>query len=350
MKYTHAAVSLALAAALLTAPVSASEGKVSLGQYEGVQVEKVTGIPEITDDSVDNNIHMILNGFAQKKEVDRPAEEGDAVNIDYQVSVGGRPIEGAGMLGFEITIGNTSLFPGFDTSLIGKKAGDTYSLKHAYSPNYAVEELAGNEALFRITVNSVKEVILPDLTDDFVQKVSTKSKTVDEYREEVRAVLEENNKDYIFNELRDIVWQKVLEDAEVTEWPEDQLKEEKEAFYAYYQSGADTYEMSFDDFLAKLQISKESFEKQAEASAHSNVKENLVAAAIAAETAIEFSEDEYAEAYKDLAVELGFDNVDDMLKEAPSETYLQNMVLRNAVIEWLVDHCEQVEEKEEASE
>lgn len=339
------AAALILSAAFLASPASADDN-VKLGKYEGIRVQKVSGIPDITDEAVDNNIQVILNGFAQKKEVERAAKEGDAVTIDYTVTADDKPVDGAGMVGFEIVIGDTALFSGFDTSLIGKKKGDTYTLEHEYSPSYGDAALAGKTAVFNIEVKEVREVTLPDLTDDFVQKVSTKSKTVDEYREEVREVLEGNNRDYVMNELKNVVWQKVLEDAEVTEYPEDLLKQEKDSFYAYYQTGADTYGMEFDEFLEKLQISKESFEQQAEASARSNVKENLVAAAIADEIGIKLTDKEYEEDFKALSLELGFDSVEAMKEEAPSEDYLRNMVLRTRVMEWLVDHCEQVENAE----
>lgn len=331
---------------LLTSPTVFADGSnVTLGQYEGIQVQKVSGIPEITDDAVDNNIQVILNGFAEKTEVDRAAKKGDAVTVDYTVTVDDKPVEGAGMVDLEVVIGDTAIFSGFDTSLTGKKKGDSYTLEHTYNSAYGSSDLAGKTAVFHIDVKSVKEIELPELTDDFVQKVSTKSKTVSEYRDEVRAVLEANNRDYVMSELKNVVWQKVLGEAVIDEYPEDLVKTEKDAFYAYYQTGADTYDMSFDEFLEKLQISKESFEKQAEESARSNVRENLVAAAIAEEIGLSFTDEEYKTEYDALAKELGFDSTEAMLEEAPSEEYLKNMVLRNKVIEYLVDHCEQVEEK-----
>ena len=85
---------------------------------------------------------------------------------------------------------------------------------------------------------------------------------------------------------------------------------------------------------------------QAEASARSNVKENLVAAAIADEVGIKLTDKEYEEDFRALSLELGFDSVEAMKEEAPSEDYLRNMVLRTRVMEWLVDHCEQVENAE----
>ena len=334
-------------AAIAALPDSLSNDYVKIGQYKNIKVAKVEGLPEITDTSVDNNIKVILEGFSEFTDVDRPAQEGDAITIDYTVSVDGKNVEGAGANGFQLIIGDNAMFTGFDTSMIGRKAGESYTLDHTYSSDYAVAALAGRTAVFDIKISKVQEVETPDLTDDFVQKVSQKSKTVAEYREEVREVLEQNNTDYIINEIRQKVWDTILESTEVLEYPEDQIQEEKDSYYNYFLEGAKFYEMEFEDFLKdKLEVSKESFEKQAEEAAKSNVKENLVANLIAETVGIDTSEAAVQAALEEMAQTLGFDSVEELVEDAPNRPYVERMVVREMAMNWAAEHSNQVDAEE----
>ena len=322
---------------------SAENEYVRIGRYEGVEVPKVEDVPEITDYAVDNNINMILKGFSERTEVTRPAEEGDAVTVDYTVSVNGEDFPEGGATGYQLIIGDNSLFSGFDKTMIGHSAGDSWDVEHTYSETYAVAPLAGQTARFHVTLNKVEEVRTPVLSDDFVQKVSVQSKTVDEYRNEVREVLEENNRDYVRRQIRADVWQSILDTAEVLSYPEDQLQEEIDSFYEYYQKGADQYEMEFDEFLNELKISPEHFEEEASSAAESNVRENLVAQLIADTIGMDLSEEVLAAKKEAMAEQLGFDSTEELIQDAPNEAYIDRMALRELVMDWTADHANQVE-------
>ena len=319
---------------------------VQAGQYEGVKVARVEGLPTITDTAVDNNISLILKGFSERNDVSRPAEEGDAVTVDYTVTVDGEDYPEGSAAGYTTIIGDNTVFKGFDTSAIGHSAGDSWDIEHTYSDTYGIPALAGKTAVFHVTLNNVQEVRLPSLTDDFVQKVSRKSSTVEEYREEIRQILEDNNRDYLMKEIRDKVWQTVLATSEVKQYPEDLVLEEKNSFYDYYQRGADFYEMSFDEFLDRLDISKEHFEEEAVSAAESNVRENLVAELIAETVGLDLTAESLEEEKKLLADSLGFDSVEELVKDAPNEAYVNRMAVREMVMDWVADHTEQVDPAE----
>ena len=319
---------------------------IRIGQYEGIRVARVEGLPVITDTAVDNNINVILKGFAEHSEVDRAAKEGDSVTIDYTVSVNGEDFPEGGASGYQMTVGDISMFKGFSATAEGHKAGDTWDVSHDYADTYAVAALAGQNAVFHIKLVKVEEIKIPRLTDDFVQKVSTKSKNVEEYREEVRSVLEGNNHDYMLREIRGKVWQSVLDTVEVKQFPEDMLQEEIDAFYDYYQEGAEFYDMSFEDFLKEMEISPEHFEEEAAAAAESNVRENLAAALIAEKAGLDLSEEVMTAEKEDLAESLRFDSVEELVKDAPNEEYVNRMAVRELVMDWCADHAEQVDKED----
>ena len=328
-----------------SAPAAENE-YIRIGQYDGIPVARVEGLPEITDTAVDNNIQTILKGFSERHETDEAAEEGDAVTIDYTVTVNGEEFPDGGASDYQIIVGDVSMFKGFSDTAAGHKTGDTWDVSHVYDEDYAVAALAGQEAVFHITLAKVEEIAVPALTDDFVQKVSVKSKTVEEYREEVRAVLEGNNQEYVLSEIRDKVWQAVLDTAEVKKYPEGMLEEEIEAFYDYYRAGADFYDMDFDTFLEEMKVTPEQFEEEAVSAAESNVRENLAAALIAEKEGLDLSEEILTPVKEKLAGDYHFNTVEDLISEAPNEEYVNRMAVRELVLDWCADHAEQVNKDE----
>lgn len=330
---------------LLTGCVSdqVSNEYITISKYKGVEVDKVEGVAEITDEAVDSNIQKVVDGFAQLTEVDREARDGDVVVLDFICSVDGKEIEAESVKDYKLELGKEGFYDGFQDTVIGHKKGDVYTVQHTYDEAYGDAEVAGKEADIEITVKSVNEKEVPDLTDDFVQKISQKSDTVDEYRKEVKELLEENNKEVVDAELEDSAWEVVLENTEVKKYPEDALEEEKQEFYDYYQAGADFYEMEFADFLKeKYDVTEDEFEETITKDAKNNVKEDLAVELISEKENISLTDKEYEEAVKELAEKMSYDSVDEMKEEATDEQ-IRRYIMRDLVKEWVADHCIQVE-------
>lgn len=318
---------------------------ITIAKYDGVEVPAVEGLPEITDESVDNNIQHVREGFADYNEVDREIREKDTVVIDYVTYVGGKIVDSEGAKGedYQLTVGDNSLFDGFDKNLIGLKKGDSFRLDNTFEDTYADKALAGKAAVLEITIKKVFEMELPDLTDEFVQTISQESETVEEYREEMRALLEQQNEDYARTELLESVWAAVLERTEVTEYPEEAVKAGVDEFYDYYKKGAEIYGMEFDEFLENLGTTEELFEEQATAAAQENVKQDLIVELICEKEKISITDEEYETAKTELAEEMSYGSVEDMVKDVTEEK-VRNYIMRDLVKEWLVDHCVQVKQ------
>ena len=344
-RYAMAALLLAAAAGLTSCSGgSASNDYIKISKYKGVEVPAVEGLPDITDEAVENNIQTVLEGFAEVTEVtDRPAQEGDIAVLDYTASADGQEIENGGNSEYELELGSNTFFAEFEEAVVGHSIGDTFELQHSFDASYTNQNYAGKDVTFRITLTGIKEKELPDLTDEFVQTISQESETVDEYREEIRDLLEKNNEEYIQSELQDTVWQAVLDNTEVIEYPEDRLEEEKQHFYDYYQAGADYYEMEFADFLEGMEVTEEEFEEQVTEAARSNLKEDLTAELIAEKENISMTDEEYEKAKEDLAEEMSYTDVEQMEEEV-DEKNIRSYILRDQVKAWTAENCIQVKE------
>ena len=161
-------------------------GTVELGEYKGVKVNMPS--VTVTDAEVDSRISQVLSQNPAEEEVDRPAQKGDVVNIDYVGTQDGVEFAGGSATGQDLTLGSAQFIEGFEDGLIGAKKGDKKELNLTFPENYQEESLAGKPVVFEVTVNAVKEKKDGVLDDAFVQKVSD-AKTVEEYKESVKADL-----------------------------------------------------------------------------------------------------------------------------------------------------------------
>lgn len=163
---------------------------VELGEYKGLTVEAE---PAVVDDAeVDNYIAYITSYYAENKEVtDRDTVQlDDIANIDYVGKKDGVAFDGGTAEGYDLTIGSGAFIPGFEDGIVGMKVGETKDLDLTFPENYNNADLAGAAVVFTVTVNSIKENIIPEFNDELVQKIGEEGiTTTEQFKEKVRADL-----------------------------------------------------------------------------------------------------------------------------------------------------------------
>jgi trigger factor len=112
--------------------------------------------PTIADEEIDKALERIAKQQRKSDTVDRPAEKGDVVVIDFVGSVDGTPFPGGTATDYSLELGSGSFIPGFEDKLVGVKAGDTRTLDIDFPADYGAAELAGKSAQFAVTVKSVR--------------------------------------------------------------------------------------------------------------------------------------------------------------------------------------------------
>ena len=161
--------------------------EVELGQYKGLEVEKVSA--EVTDTDVMLELDKVQRQNARKIEVtDRAAQITDIVNIDYLGSVDGVPFEGGKAEGHDLELGSHSFIEGFEEAIVGHNIGEEFDINVTFPEVYHSPELAGKPAVFAIKLNSITGKELPELNDAFAEDVSEFS-TLDEYKADILAKL-----------------------------------------------------------------------------------------------------------------------------------------------------------------
>ncbi len=160
-----------------------------LADYKGLEIEDPT--MEVTDEIIMEDINHEREMNARIINVDdRPAQEGDTVDIDFKGSVDGEYFEGGESQGHKLELGKGTFIPGFEDQIIGHNAGEEFDIEVKFPEDYRDEKLKGQKAKFEIKLNSISYKELPDLDDEFIKDISD-FETVEEYKEDLRKHKEE---------------------------------------------------------------------------------------------------------------------------------------------------------------
>ena len=158
--------------------------EVTLGQYKGIEVPKRE--VKVEESEVDAEVNRMAERNARIETVDRAAQMGDTVVIDFEGFQGGTPFQGGKAEDYSLTLGSGSFIPGFEEALVGAVAGEARDVNVTFPENYNAKELAGKPAVFKCKVHEVKESIKPELDDEFAKDVS-EFDTLDALKNDIRA-------------------------------------------------------------------------------------------------------------------------------------------------------------------
>ena len=188
--------------------------ELKLGEYKGLKIEQKVGT--VSDDDVQQQLTRMLDRQADMVE----AEEGAAVQassfitLDFKGFVDGEAFPGGEGKDYPLQIGSHSFIPGFEEQLIGAKIGEEKDVNVTFPQEYHAAELAGKEAVFKCTVRSIKEKVVPAMDDEFAKKAST-FQTLDELKADVRSKLEKSAAERAESDNREAALQQASDNATV---------------------------------------------------------------------------------------------------------------------------------------
>ncbi len=333
-----------------------SNDYVTVTQYKGLRVPQPTPAEEVTDDQVEQVIESSLSASSTQEEVtDRSAREGDVVNIDYTGYIDGEAFDGGSAEGADLELGSGSFigatddYAGFEEQIEGHSAGDEFDITVQFPDPYDVNpDMSGTVADFHIVLNSVSEVITPELTDEWVQEYSEESETVDEYREEIRTMIEDSLQASVESELESSVQSALMDNVEIKAYPEDRVEELTQQMTDYYTQIASLYGVELGDFAESyLQMSEDDLNAQIDESVRQSVAMEEAMKLIAEKERLEPSDEEYEEAIAEYAELAGYDDVEEYAGQV-GEDELKLSVMRDKVTDYLVDKCIQVEQSDDS--
>ena len=196
--------------------------EIPVTNLNGKKIEKA--VCEVTAEDVDTTLEDIRKRNADYEEKDGAADEGDRVNIDFEGKIDGEPFEGGKAEGFSFVLGDGQMLDEFDKGLRGATKDESKEVSFTFPEDYHGAEVAGKEAIFEIKVNQVEAPVLPELNDEFAQRMGI-SDGLDKMKEEVESSLKRELSGRLRTDTRDKVMNALYESNDI-EIPKALLEEE----------------------------------------------------------------------------------------------------------------------------
>ena len=268
-----------------------------LGQYKGLTVKKEEIV--VTDEEIDAVINKELNDRARLIEKETIAENGDTVMIDYSGRIGETKFEGGTAKNQPLELGSGTFIPGFEEQVVGMAKGETKDITVTFPENYGSTDLAGKEAIFEITVNSIQAKEVPQLDDEFVKDIDDELNTVEEWKEKIRTniqIQKETNAEYkVENDLVDAI----VNNTEI-EIPDCMIEEELDYRIQEMEQQMAQYGINFADYLKYTGETIENIKSTKREEAVRNIKVRLVLEEICKKENITVSADEIKDKLADI--------------------------------------------------
>ena len=282
--------------------------KAQLGKYKGLEVGRRE--PVLDDAAIDAELERLRERFGTLETVERPAESGDQVVIDYLGKIGGEPFAGGEGRDQLLELGAGRFIPGFEEQLLGAAPGEERTITVTFPEEYGREDLNGQEAVFEVTVKEVKAKRLPELNDDFA--VDAGFDTMAEVREDITGRLREAEEATIKREFEEAVLQAAVEGAKV-EVPQELVHERAHELLEETMSALAARGISREMYLRIAGKQEEELAHEAEPDAERALRREAVLAALVDEEKIEPSDEELAEALQPVSEREGT-STDELLK------------------------------------
>lgn len=159
-----------------------------VGGLDAISVERLQA--EVADADVDNMLENLRKQNTRFEPVEREAQSGDQLSIDFVGKIDGEAFAGGSAKGTLLELGSGRMIPGFEDGLVGAKGGEERVLSLSFPEDYQNLDLAGKAAEFTVTVNSVAEPKLPELNEEFFSLFGVSEPTLEAFRAEVRKNME----------------------------------------------------------------------------------------------------------------------------------------------------------------
>jgi len=313
--------------------------EITLGQYKGLKVTE--GTAEVTEEAITVEIENMRKKHAKMVVAEGVAiEDGDFAIIDFEGFVDGIAFPGGEGKAHPLQIGSNSFIPGFETQLLGVKAGETVDVKVTFPTEYHAADLAGKDAVFKVTVNDVKRQELPEMDDEFVKDVSDFN-TVEELKADIKNKLEVTATEKARYEFRNEVIKQAVDNATV-DIPEIMVEERISKMIEDMAANLERRGMNLTDYLKYMNSDMDALRQNYHDSALTSVKTDMLMEAVVRAEELEVSVEEIDAEIDVIAKGYGAElaDVKAIINEQGRMSFVVDSILRKKAAELIIASVE----------
>lgn len=303
--------------------------EVKLGKYKDLGVKKDE--VKVSKKEIDAEVARLCSRFAEivVKE-NGEVLEGNTAVIDFEGFVDGEVLEGGNGSNYPLEIGSHTFIPGFEEGLVGMKVGETKELNLKFPSEYT-KELANKDVKFKVTVREIKERVLPELNKDFYADLGYEDiETEEDFRKEVKKVIEERKKEEVKNKYLDDVLEAASKNMEVSINPEI-IDDEIHRMINQFGDQLRMQGLSVDQYLQFTGLSHEDLHKQMEPEATKRVRYRYLIEEVANAEKIEISDEDANNEALDMAANYDVSKEEFLTRFGGLEVVKYDMRMRKAL-------------------
>ena len=318
----------------------------TLGQYKGIEAPKAA--VTVTDEEVEADIKQLASRNSSISTVERAAQDGDTVIIDFDGYMDGVAFDGGKGENYTLRLGSGTFIPGFEEQVVGMAAGDEKDVEVTFPADYGTQELAGKPATFKVKVHEVKETLIPELDDEFAKDVSETADTLDDLRKERREKLEKDKADEAEHNFKNEVIKKAMDNLEVV-IPDAMVEAQLDDMMNQYAMNMQSSGFTLEQYAQMMGTTVQGLREQSREGAVQQIRNTLLLEEVAKAEDIHVTDEELEEEYNKMASEYDME-VEKVKQYLPLEDLRKEKELQKAM-DLIVENAVATEPKaEEAKE
>jgi len=304
-------------------------------KLDSIQVEKLSS--EVTETDVDNMINKLRDQRKTWQTVDRAAQDKDRLSIDFEGVLEGEsePFNGGSSKDYPLVLGSNSFIPGFESALVGINVGETRDVKVTFPDDYDAA-MAGKNATFKVTVKTISEPVLPEITEQFIQAFGVKDGTLENLRKEVRNNMQRELSYTLKSKLKQQVMDSLLAANEIP-IPDSLVEEEAQRLRDSFEKN-----MRGQGYQGQMNLPIDHFKENA----FKRVKLGILLSEIVSKNGLRPDSQKVREAIE--AIAATYEEQEEVIKWFYSNQEnlrdVENTVIEEQVVEWILERV-QVTEK-----
>jgi trigger factor len=312
---------------------------IELPNYRDRDVEVTS--PVVTPEELDLQVERMLEQFATVEEADRPAAPGDFVSVDVKVTKDGDPVEGASAADLLYEVGSGLFVEGIDERLQGAEPGTILTFGAPLPVGFG--DRAGEEVSFEVTVNEVKERILPELDDAWIDE-NTEFETVGELKTELEERLAEAKLQSVARQYAERALGTLVDQVSI-ELPEGLVRSEMDDHLHRFIHRLEESELTLDDYFQASGIDQQQFLDDLRQQAEMSLRNQLVLEAVAKDAGIDVTPEDVSAVIQNAAARSG-DPVAYLqaFRQSGRELAVAGDILRNKALDAILSAANPVDE------
>jgi trigger factor len=294
--------------------------------YTGLKLKKT--LYQASDEEVEVQIQMMQKNLAKREPIDeeRPAQDGDFVQVDYEGFKDGKPFEDTQKTeNFVIKLGDGHISEDFDKGVIGMNPGDEKEITASFPDDYFNKKLAGHTVDFKVKLNEIRKEVLPEIDDEMAKQLGPFT-TLDEVREKIKENLTQGYDKRIEQELNEQIFSQILEKVEF-EVPDVMVEHELNGIIADAERSFSYHNKTFEE----AGLSRESLAEKYRETAEKQVRRQLILGRIVQQEKMELADEDLEKGFEEMAAT--YNQPVDVVKNVYANSGDQLALFKHALLE-----------------